>query len=131
MKPIDTYTVDKTISPKTITTNARTVSVMLLAVPHLFPPTTNLYDAEAAQPVTLALPKIWEQFPTFYAMAGATSKLADTLAHTTDADALHKGAEDLREACEACHEMFERPYQPHVPSAEELDFDFDSLFKKN
>jgi len=104
---------------------------MLLAVPHLFPPTTNLYDARVEQPVTLALPKIWEQFPAFYAMATATSKAADVLAHTKGADALNKGAEDLRESCETCHETFELPYEAPKPSDEDLNFDFDSVFKKD
>ena len=130
MKPIDTYTVDNSISLKTITTNAKTISAMLLTVPHLFPPTTNLYDPRVEQPVTLALPKIWQQFEAFYAMAAATSKMADTLAHESGPAALHTGAEDLREACEACHEEFVLPYEPHEPTAEELNFDFDSLFKK-
>ena len=131
MKPIDTYTVDNTISPDIITANAKTISAILLAVPHLFPPTTNLYDPRVKQPVTLALPGIWEQFPAFYEMASATSRMADKLAHTTGADALHTGAMDLREACEACHETFELPYKPHVPTAEELNFDFDSVFRKD
>ena len=130
MKPIDTFTVDKSINPSIITTNARTISAMLLAVPHLFPPTTNLYDPRAKLPVTLALPRIWEEFATFYAMASATSKLAETLAYTTDPVALDAGADNLREACEACHETFELPYEPPEPSEEDLNFDFDSIFKK-
>lgn len=130
MKPIDTYTVDDSISPETVTANAKTISAMLLAVPHLFPPTTNLYDPKVDQPVTLALPKIWKQFPAFYGMASATSNMAAKLAHTTGADNLHTAAVDLREACETCHETFELPYHPQVPTAEELDFDFDSVFKK-
>ena len=130
MKPIDTYTVDNTISTETVTANAKTISAILLAVPHLFPPTTNLYDPRVDQPKTLALPKIWEDFPAFYGMATATSQVADKLAHTTDAAALHDVAVDLREACETCHETFELPYHPHVPTAEELKFDFDSVFKK-
>lgn len=130
MKPIDTYTVDKTVPEATITRNAQTIAAMLQAVPHLFPPTTNLYDPGAEQPVTLALPKIWEEFAAFYAMALATSKTADALAHTAGNDALSKGADDLRESCEACHEVFELPYEPPKPSEEDLNFDFDSIFKK-
>ena len=131
MKPIDTYTVDDTISPKTITANAKTISAMLLAVPHLFPPTTNLYNPKAEQPVTLALPRIWKEFPSFYAMASAASSSADTLAYTTGPDALHTGALNLREACEACHDLFLLPYEPQKPTAEDLNFDFDSVFKKD
>ena len=40
---------------------------MLLAVPLLFPPTTNLYDPKAETPTTIALPAIWQSFPAFYA----------------------------------------------------------------
>ena len=50
---------------------------MLLALPHLFPPTTNLYDPKAAQPATLALPPIWKDFDSFYTLAGAAVECGD------------------------------------------------------
>jgi len=131
MKPIDTYTVDRTIPLATITTNAETISVVLLAIPHLFPPTTNVYDPGVKQPETLALPGIWKDFTTFYTLASATSDAAETLSHATGADAISTGAFNLRESCDACHDLFVLPYTPPVATGEERNFDFDSVFPKN
>ena len=131
MKPIDTYTVDKTIPLATIAANAETISAVLLTVPHLFPPTTNLYDPRVKLPETLALPNIWKDFKTFYALAAATSDAADDLAHTTGVDALNAGALNLRESCDACHDLFVLPYTPAEPNGEERTFDFDSVFPRH
>lgn len=131
MEPIDTYTVDNTISADTVTEAADKISAMLLAVPHLFPPTTNLYDPGAEQPVTLALPGIWKDFPAFYEMASVASSTAAILVETTDPDALRTGALKLRGTCDACHALFLRPYQPPEVTDEDRNFDFDSVFHKD
>ena len=62
MQPIDTITVEEVRNVHQLHANAEAISGMLLAVPHLFPPTTNLYDPKVQQPVTLALPTIWKDF---------------------------------------------------------------------
>jgi len=111
--------------------NAETISVVLLAIPHLFPPTTNVYDPGVKQPETLALPGIWKDFTTFYTLASATSDAAETLSHATGADAISTGAFNLRESCDACHDLFVLPYTPPVATGEERNFDFDSVFPKN
>lgn len=131
MRPIDTYTVDNNVSPDAVTTAADTISAMLLAVPHLFPPTTNLYDPNSAEPATLALPGIWEDFPAFYGLASAASNSAATLVETTDPAALRAGALKLRATCDACHALFLRPYQPSEVTDEDRNFDFDSVFLKD
>jgi hypothetical protein len=59
MEPIDTITVKDVSNAEQLHTSAEAISAMLLAVPHLFPPTTNLYDPKAEEQATLALPSIW------------------------------------------------------------------------
>jgi cytochrome c556 len=130
MRPIDTYTVEGGGDPTALTAAAETVAAMLLAVPHLFPPTTNLYDPAAEMPETLALPTVWANFPAFYTMALAASTTATTLAETTDAEQLRTASLSLRASCDACHALYLRPYVRSEVTQEDLDFDFDSVFQK-
>ncbi|HEY8521462.1 MAG TPA: cytochrome c [Gammaproteobacteria bacterium] len=131
MEPIDIATTGAESDPAALREAAGTVATMLLAVPHLFPPTTNLYDPEAEQPQTLALPAIWENFDAFYAMATAASAAATEMAATTDPAALPDAARKLRASCDACHAPYLRPYVPRQVSEEDLNFDFDSIFQKD
>src|SRR5215470_16075320 len=55
MEPIDTITVKEVRNVEQLHINAEAIGAMLLAVPHLFPPTTNLFDPKAQTPATLAL----------------------------------------------------------------------------
>jgi cytochrome c556 len=70
MEPIDTIQVREVRDVAQLRTNAQVIGAMLLAVPHLFPPTTNLYDPKLQIPKTLALPQIWKDFGNFYGLAG-------------------------------------------------------------
>jgi cytochrome c556 len=130
MQPIDTFQVVDTDNLEALRLNANTVHVMLLAVPHLFPPTTDLYDAKADTPATLALPAIWKDFDTFYRLAAAASKAAETMADTP-AGKQQVRAEGLalRASCDACHALFLRPYHESKVTDADINFDFDSVFK--
>jgi cytochrome c556 len=103
---------------------------MLRVVPHLFPPTTNVYSDDPATP-TLALPAIWEDFESFERAAAASSAAAEALAVAPEGDAQRTAAQTLRATCDACHAPFLRPYVPQGVSSEDLDFDFDSVLPKN
>jgi cytochrome c556 len=129
MLPIDTYTVDDSVDPDRVRANANAISSMLLVVPHLFPPATNRYDAADEYPETLALPAIWESFPTFYALASAASESALELAGTSEAEALRTASLKLRATCDGCHGSYLLPYEPKGVTQEDLDFDFDSIFE--
>lgn len=129
MKPIDTYTVDDAIDPDLMRTNANAVAAMLQALPNLFPERTNLYDAGADSPATLALPGIWENFASFYGLAEAASAAATKLAETYDADELRAASLGLRASCDACHSLYLLPYEEPTVTQEERDFDFDSIFE--
>lgn len=129
MRPIDTYTVDDSVDPDLMNANANTIAAMMQAVPHLFPPTTNIYDPEAEEPATLALPQIWADFPAFYSLAEAAATAATTLAEASTPAALRNGALALRATCDACHALNLRPYEPSDVTEEDRNFDFDSVFK--
>jgi len=131
MRPIDTYTVDDSVDTDLMRSNAEAIAAMLLAVPHLFPSDTDLYDADDESPVTLALPAVWQSFASFYALAGAASSAATALTEAPDGNPLASASLGLRAACDACHAVYLLPYEEPSVSQEDLDFDFDSLFDKN
>ena len=125
MRPIDTYTVDDSIDPELMRTNAKAIAAMLQTVPFLFPKSSNLYDAQDDLPATLALPAVWESFDSFTALAEAAAAAASMLAEADHADALLSGSLGLRATCDACHEVYLLPYEPPTVSEDELNIDFD------
>jgi cytochrome c556 len=132
MEPIDTITVKgKPVDhPDQLRASAEVIAAMLLAVPHLFPPTTNLYDPKAKEPATLALPPIWKDWGSFYTLAAAASKAAEAMAETKGTDPLRGASLRLRASCDACHVLYLRPYAPPKVLDSDLDFDFDSALRK-
>jgi cytochrome c556 len=130
MEPIDTLQVKDTHDPDRVRAAAETVSAMLLAVPHLFPPTTNLYDPKVQMPVTLALPAIWKDFTTFYQLAGAASKAAEAMAYAHGQGPMRNASLRLRASCDACHALYLRPYAPPKVLDSDYKFDFDSALRK-
>ncbi|HUO68703.1 MAG TPA: cytochrome c [Gammaproteobacteria bacterium] len=130
MQPIDTFQVVDTDKLNELRFAANTVHVMLLAVPHLFPPPTNLYDPKAETPETLALPAIWKDWDTFYRLAAAASKAAETMADTpAGKQQLRAEGLALRASCDACHALFLRPYHESKVTDADINFDFDSVFR--
>jgi len=130
MEPIDTLQVKDTRDPEGVRAAAATVSAMLLAVPHLFPPTTNLYDPKAQLPATLALPAIWKDFTTFYQLATAASKAAEAMASAHGQGPMRNASLRLRASCDACHALYLRPYAPPKVLDSDYNFDFDSALRK-
>jgi cytochrome c556 len=106
--------------------HAELIASMLAATPHLFPPDTNLYDAAATDPATLAMPAIWQNFDAFYAMASVSATAAREFAKAEGTDAQLKTGAALRATCEACHAQYLRPYKPAAPEASDAEFDFDT-----
>jgi cytochrome c556 len=130
MEPIDTITVKDTDDLDTLRRNGEVISAMLAALPHLFPPTTNLYDPRDAEPKTLALPPIWKNFDNFYTLAGAASKAATALSETETKPAMKSASLALRASCDACHTLFLRPYVGPKVLDSDLNFDFDAALGK-
>lgn len=126
MLPIDESTIKPVTDPELLRHNAGLISAMLHAVPHLFPPTTNLYDPANVTPKTLALPAIWEHFEDFYAAAETAITAAEELAQTTDISKLPAASAKLRNGCDGCHALYLRKYQPPVTQPSDYEFDFKS-----
>jgi cytochrome c556 len=86
--------------------HAETISTMLMAFPHMFPPTTNQWKAGAERDPatdTFASPELWTNFADFYRRATEASKIA------WDASRAKRPADfrgligQLRERCNGCH----------------------------
>ncbi|HUI61590.1 MAG TPA: cytochrome c [Steroidobacteraceae bacterium] len=130
MQPIDTIQVKRVEDPDKLRSTSETLSAMLLAVPHLFPPTTNLYDPRAQMPVTLALPAIWKDFGTFYRLAAAAATAAQAMAATQGDEPLRAASRRLRASCDSCHALYLRPYAPPKVLDSDYRFDFDAALRK-
>jgi cytochrome c556 len=130
MQPIDTITVSEVRNVNQLHENAEVLGAILLAVPHLFPPTTNLYDPKVTMPATLALPPIWQNFGSFYDLAAAASKAADAMAVTKGNAALRAASLKLRASCDACHALYLRKYESPKVLPSDYKFDFESALRK-
>jgi cytochrome c556 len=129
MRPLDSYTIGEPAPPDELRSIAQTVSQMMLAIPHLFPPTTNLYDPNVPIPKTLALPAIWKNWDAFEKMAEASHEQAEEITKMTTPEELKAGALALRATCDACHAVNLRPYVPAKVEESDINFDFDSVLK--
>jgi cytochrome c556 len=130
MRPIDTITVERgpVKNVEQLHFNAEVVGAILTAVPHLFPPTTNLYDPKVTAPDTIALPAIWKNWESFYQLAQAASKSAEAFAATKGDAALRSASLKLRASCDACHTLYLRKYESPKVKASDAEFDFSSAF---
>ena len=131
IKPIDSFTTGEPADLALLQSTARTMSRMLLAVPHLFPPTTNLHDSTVLESATNTLPAVWQNFDTFLALADASETAARTMAETTGAEPLRAAARNLRASCDACHALSLKAYVKPEVTQEDLEFDFDSVLPKD
>jgi cytochrome c556 len=129
--PIDTFTVSGTADLAQLQSAGMTISRMLLAVPHLFPPTTDLYDPTVLESPTNTLPALWRDFDTFFALAEASEIAATALTSADGAEAVRAAARGLRASCDACHALYLKVYVPPKVTAEDLNFDFDAFLPKN
>lgn len=124
MIPLDSFTAGDTYDLDMLRQNAEGVSKLLKVVPHLFPPTTNLYNADDEIPVTLAQADVWENFDVFTSLAAEAVKVADEASKTSDPEAFRQKALDIRTACAACHDSFLLTYEAPALSDEDENFDF-------
>jgi cytochrome c556 len=131
MEPIDLLQVKEARDVDRVHANAETISAMLLAVPHLFAPTTNRYDPKVQMPQTLALPTIWKDFDTFYRLAGAAASTAEAMASAQGAPQLKAASFKLRGSCDACHAIFLRRYEPPKVKDSDVNFDFDKALGRH
>ena len=126
MKPIDELAIGEPADAAVVRSNAVTLEPILLALPHLFPPTTNLFDPAAHDPPTIALPAIWQRFAAFQTFAESAERAAAALATADDGEPLRAASARLRAGCDTCHAAFMKPYTPPVVTDEDRNFDFES-----
>lgn len=86
--------------------HAETISTMLMAFPHLFPPPTNQWkpgvDRDPATD-TFANPDLWSNFSDFYQRATEASKIAWSASRAKRAEEFRPLIGQLRQRCNACH----------------------------
>lgn len=128
MQPIDAFAFDGNGDAVTVRSAAESIEAMMLAFPHLFPPASNLYDANLREPPTIATPAVWERFADFRTLAEKSERSAAAAVASTDVTTLRTAAVALRDTCETCHAQFTQPYTPPQVTQEDLDFDFDAAF---
>jgi cytochrome c556 len=90
--------------------NAESISAMLMAFPHLFPNSTNLWLANTKrEPATdtLADAAIWESRSFFNKEAMAASKYAFDASHAQNISDFSKASRDLRQTCDGCHSTYQ------------------------
>ena len=131
MKPIDAFSIGVPTDAGTLRSGAVTLEAMLLALPHLFPPTTNLFDSTVRESPTIALPAIWDRFTAFQTFAASAESAAAALAVAEDGEPLLGASKRLRATCDTCHRAFTKPYTPPVVTDEDLNFDFESALPPN
>ena len=86
--------------------HAETISTMLMAFPHMFPPATNQWKKDADRyPAfdTFAAPEVWTNFADFYARATEASKIAWAASRAKRAADFKPLIAQLRAHCNACH----------------------------
>jgi cytochrome c556 len=89
--------------------HAETISTMLMAFPHMFPPGTNQWKPGADRDPatdTFASPDVWSNFAEFYQRATAASKLAYAASRAKRVADFKPLIAQLRAACNACHAAY-------------------------
>jgi cytochrome c556 len=88
--------------------HAETISTMLMAFPHLFPPSTNQWKEGANRDPatdTFANPGLWSNFGEFYHRASEASKIAWDASRVKRPDEFRPLIKELRLRCNACHAL--------------------------
>lgn len=93
------------------TEHADTISIMLMAVPHLFPASTNQWKPNVERDPatdTYAAPELWTHFADFYKRAADASKTALDAARARRAEDFRARIVELRTQCNSCHAAYQK-----------------------
>ena len=85
------------------------ISSMLLAFPHLFPPSSNQWKEDVdLDPVkdTFASPDVWTEFADFARRAAAAAATASELRRADNEDDVKRLYRALGIACDTCHALY-------------------------
>jgi cytochrome c556 len=88
---------------------ADTVSVYMMAFPHLFPPATNQWkpgDDKDPATDTFASPDVWSKFADFYKLSTGATKAAFDASRASSEAEFKAAIEKLRLQCNACHTAY-------------------------
>jgi cytochrome c556 len=94
--------------PKAIE-HADTISIMLMAFPHLFPPSSNQWKPNARRDPardTFTSPALWRNFADFYRRAAAASRIAFDASRAKREAEFRTHFDALRDACDSCHAKY-------------------------
>jgi cytochrome c556 len=83
---------------------------MLMAIPHMFPASTNQWAPNVARDPamdTYAAPELWTNFADFYRRAGEASKIA-LEAVAPKGGGFQGRIGELRAACNSCHALYQK-----------------------
>jgi cytochrome c556 len=89
--------------------HADTISIMLMAFPHLFPPSSNQWRPNAKRDPahdTFASPALWANFADFYRQAAAASRIAFNASRAKREADFRTHMAALRSACDSCHAAY-------------------------
>jgi cytochrome c556 len=89
--------------------HADAISVMFMAFPHLFPPSSNQWNPNAdPDPATdtYASPELWTIFPDFYQRTAAAAQTAHDMSRADNIDDFKTRARELRIVCDTCHALY-------------------------
>jgi cytochrome c556 len=92
--------------------HAEVISTLLMAFPHLFPPSTNQWKQGATRDPatdTFANPAIWSNFSDFYKRTTEASKIAWTASRAKSPEEFKTQIKELRLRCNACHALNMKP----------------------
>jgi cytochrome c556 len=92
--------------------HADLISVLLMTFPHLFPASTNRWEANANRDPavdTFASPDLWRHYADFYARAQAGSKIALAASRAPNRAEFQARIAELRAACDGCHAAYLKP----------------------
>jgi cytochrome c556 len=89
--------------------HADNISIMLMAFPHLFAPSTNQWKPDVERDPgrdTYAAPDLWTSYPDFYAKAANASKVGYNASRATQEGEFKTFVAELRVACDSCHAVY-------------------------
>ena len=93
------------------TEHADTISIMLMAAPHMFPASTNQWKPNVERDPatdTYASPELWTNFADFYKRAADASKTALDAARAKNPADFKARIGELRAQCNACHAIYQK-----------------------
>jgi cytochrome c556 len=91
--------------------HADTISVMLMAFPHLFPESTNQWKPDVERDPgtdTYASPDLWAKYADFYARAASAAKVAYKASRAKQEDEFKTFVAELRQGCNSCHAAYQK-----------------------